>query len=148
MWRGEAAGLGSLGDRDNGEYTVCTTHLPLCHSDLVTCHSANSLASFQVQTTQTLSLKYEEAHVISLVDNATNIIVSFLLQVREAPFCNMCLAFDPSIWDGLSRALFWAFYYHFYAENNFYELFPYRQYFSTSPLGRSNLSGLLSFLSL
>lgn len=33
-----------------------------------------------VQTTQTLSLKYEEAHVISLVDNATNIIVSFLLQ--------------------------------------------------------------------
>ena len=76
--------------------TMVSTHLPACHSDLVTCHSANSLASIQVQTTQTLSLKYEEAHVISLVDNATNIIVSFLLQVREAPFCNMCLAFDPS----------------------------------------------------
>ena len=79
MWRGEAAGLGSLGDRDIGE---CT----LARLSLVPCHSANSLASIQVQTTQTLSLKYEEAHVISLVDNATNIIVSFLLQVREAPF--------------------------------------------------------------
>ena len=40
-----------------------------------------SVIGTAVQTTQTLSLKYEEAHVISLVDNATNIIVSFLLQV-------------------------------------------------------------------
>jgi len=39
-----------------------------------------SVIGTAVQTTQTLSLKYEEAHVISLVDNATNIIVSFLLQ--------------------------------------------------------------------
>ena len=61
------------------------------------------------------------------------------------------IAFDPScppLWNGQSRALFWVLYYHFYAENNLYELLPYRQYFSTSPLGRSNLSGLLSFLSL
>ena len=67
--------------------TLVSAHLPLVTRplSLVTCHSANSLASIQVQTTQTLSLKYEEAHVISLVDNATNIIVSFLLQVREAP---------------------------------------------------------------
>lgn len=40
-----------------------------------------SVIGTAVQTTQTLSLKYEQANVISLVDNATNIIVSFLLQV-------------------------------------------------------------------
>ena len=53
-----------------------------------------SVIGTAVQTTQTLSLKYEEAHVISLVDNATNIIVSFLLQVQNIKTAlNICYPF-------------------------------------------------------